>query len=309
MITKSNEIVDISNKIHDLIYRNLVQVNHPHKIEPRVLESYISGDNQKDLILTHGEATTKASILNINQNSIVVELLKESFKLGKNNRTLIVFNHPTYNKTFVIQAIVERTDFSKCWLKYLDPRFDNRYKFQLKNDLNFYSVPSIFYNFIKNRQVQIIRQTLIDKEEQEKRITLNDGIYSGVNLNDPNIENLDLDADNLHSDYRSMLEKPPKKASLKDISRGGSCIVLDEEPYESKGLILVNIETPSINFDDPKVVCNPLSLQLLGAIRGISKIDDKYGVHIAFLKRLNTDFSDIIFSALEKYDEHVKEPI
>jgi len=309
MITKTNEIIDISDRIHDMIYQDLVQVNHPYKIESRVLESYISGENQKNLILAHGEATTKASILKINQSSIVIELLKKSFKLEKDNRVLIVFNHPTYNKTFVLQTMVEKTVFSKCWLKYLDPRLYKRYKFQLKNDLKFYSVPSKIYNLIKNRQVQIIRQTLVDKEEQEKRLTLNDSIYSGVNLNDPNIENLDLDADNLHSDYRSLSEKPSKKASLKDISRGGLCIILDEEVYESEGLILVNIGIPSINSDDPQVVCNPLSLQLLGAIRGISKINSKYGVHIAFLKRLNADFSDAIFSVLEKYYDYIKEPI
>lgn len=304
-----NEIIDISDSIHDIIYKRLVQVNHPHKIEPRVLESYISGENHKDLILAHGEATTKASIININSDFIVVDLLEGSFKLERNNRVLIVFNHPSYNTTFVLQTMVERTSFSECWLRYLDPRFEKRYKFQLKNELEFYCVPSEIYNLIKNRQVQLSRQTIMDKGDQEEKIIISDNIYSGINLRELNNKNLDLNTDNLHPEYSSLLEKPPKKASLKDISLGGLCIVVDEEPYEKEGLILVKVEIPPINSDNSAVVCNPLSLQLFGSIRGISKIDERYGVHIGFLKKLNAHSSDSNFSVAEKHYNQIKKPL
>ena len=309
MITKSNEILDIGDKIHSIVYKRFVQVNHPHKIEPRVLESYISGENHKGLILAHGEATTKASIININSNFIVVDLLEGSFNLERNNRVLIVFNHPSYNTTFVLQTMVERTSFSECCLRYLDPRFEKRYKFQLKNELEFYCVPPEIYNLIKNRQVQLTRQTIVDKGDQEEKIIISDNICSGINLRELNNKNLDLNTDNLHPEYRSLLEKPSKKAFLKDISLGGLCIVVDEEPYEKEGLILVKEEIPPINSCNSAIVCNRLSLHLFGSIRGINKTGERYGVHIAFLKRLNAHFSDSHFSVAEKHYNHIKEPI
>lgn len=309
MITKTNEIIDINDRIHDIVYKRLVQVNHPYKIEPRVLESYISGENQKDLILIHGEATTKVSIVNINHNSIVVELLENGFKVDRHDKVLVVFDHPSYNTAYALQTMVEKTVFSEYWLRYLDPRFEKRYKFQQKNELKFYCVPLEIYNLIKNRQVQLIRQTIVDKGDQEEKIIISDNIYSGINLRELNNENLDLNTDNFHSDYKSLLEKPPKKASLKDISLGGLCIVVDEEPYDNKGLILVKIEIPPINSDDSAVLCNPLSLLLFGSIKVISKTGKRYGIHIAFLKRLDAHFSDSHFSVAEKHYNHIKEPI
>jgi hypothetical protein len=309
MITEGNEILDIGDKIHSIVYKRFVQVNHPDKIESKVLESYIKGENRKNLILIHGKATTKGSIANIHHNTMVVESLEIDFRIEKGNKVLIVFNHPAYNTIFALQTMVERTNFSEYWLRYLDPRFEKRYTFQLKNEPEFHHVPLEIYNLIDNKEVQLTRQTIVDKGNQEEKIIISDTIYNGSNLRELNNKKIALNTDDFHPEYRSLLEKPSKKASLKNISLGGLCIVLDDETYENEGLVLVQVEIPPINSDDSAAVCNPLALHLFGSIRGISKTGERYGMHIAFLKRLDTHFADSHFNVAEKHYNQIKEPI
>ena len=305
-MARINEIINISDKIHDLIFKDIVQVNHPSKIEPRVLEGFVDGKNQAHLTLVNGKITTKANLLSINPASIDVELMDDTFRPERDDRVVIVFDLHTYNRTFILQTALERKFFSKLSLKFLDPRFDKRYPFQLKDGLEFYIVPPKFYDLIKNKEVQIIRRIFVDEEGPDRKIAFKDAIYNGVNLNDPGFEKLDLNTDHLHPDFKVIFEKPSKSVSLKDISCGGLCVVLDEELFDNKGLILFKMEASSVNSSDPGINCNSLSLQLLGSIRGVNEVHNKHNIHIAFLKKLSKDFSGPIFSALERHCYHIK---
>jgi hypothetical protein len=307
MITKSNEIIDIGDKIHSIVFKRFVQANHPRKIEPKVLESYIKGEN--NLILKHGETIKKGSVVKIDPTSMVVELPGNGIKMERNDKVLAVFDHPCYNTIFALQTMVERRSFSEYWLRYLDPRFEKRYTFHLKNEPEFLHVPNGIYNLIENKEGQLTRQAIVDKVNQEEKIIISDTIYNGSNLRVLNKENPPLITDNIHPDYRRLLERTFKKASFKNISLGGICIVVDDEPYENQGLILVKVEMPSIKSDSSTIVCNPLKLHLLGSIRGISKIGKRYGIHLAFLKRLDAHLADSHFSVAEKHYSHIKKPL
>jgi hypothetical protein len=304
MITKVNEIIDVSDKIHELIYRDRILIRHPHAIEPRVLEGFLGSNNQENVVLVNGEVTTHATLLRVNDNSMVVKLCDESLRFDRHQSILAVFNHSAYDKIFLLQTTVEKIIFSEYWLKYIDPRFDKRYKFPLPTPVKFYLMPPTFYRLIKNREVQIIRHKIVQKEGDQEKVSVNDDVYHGINLNDSRLKDLELSTDNFHPDYKSLLARILREGTLKDISLGGVCLAVTEEPYQDSGLILLHLEISSHDAHTPT-----LSLKMLGAMRGISKKNEACGIHVAFLKRLDAHPSDFIFTKLEDHYSETKHSI
>jgi len=310
MLNKEIEIIDISEKIHEIIYKVTIQINDPRKIDPRILKDFTGKDRTKKVTLIKGNQTCKGDLLTPYPHSMGIKLLDEDFKLQCNDTILVQFKHPTYDQHFVIQAVVKKIYSSWITMECQDPRYDRRYNFKLEEEVEFFELPQTFYDLIKRREIHIIReilhQTISEGKHAHQYI---ENIYSNINLANENLKHLRLEQQHFHPDYKRLLTTSPLKGALRDISRGGICILLDDKWYDKRNLLLVRFNTPLVENISPALRCNPLSFNLLGSIRDSSTIGRKHGLHIQFLKRLEDEYLDDMFSILEKRYKLIGKPL
>jgi hypothetical protein len=301
MEDKHIEIIDASEKIHEMIYKVIVQINDPRKMDKRVLESFVGEDSSQKVTLVKGGQSCKGDLLNADPHSMGINLPDEDFEILRNDRILVQFKHPTYDKYFVIQTMVKKVYSSWVNVECQDPRYDQRYDFKLQSEIEFIELPQEFYNLIKKRKVHIVREILYQKTSKGKPVhKYTEGIYSGLNLKNADLKELNLGEKYLHPDFRRVLTTTPLKGELRNISQGGICILLDDKIYEKRNLLLVRLTTPSLEGINTALNCDSLSLNILGVIRSFSTIGRKHGLHIQYLKRLEVEQLDNTLSILEK---------
>lgn len=310
MLNKKTEIIDISEKIHEIIYKIIIQVNDPRKIDRRILKDFIGKDRTKKVTLIKGNQTCEGDLLTTYPHSMGIKILDKNFQLNRNDTILVQFKHPTYDQHFVIQAVVKKVYSSWISTECRDPRYDRRYNFRLQKEMELFELPQTFYNLIKKRGVHIIREIIHQKISEGKHIhRYIENIYSDINLENADLEHLSLEQQYFHPDYKKVLDTTSFKVSLRDISRGGICILLDEKLYDKRNLLLLKFNTPLVENINQALRCNPLSFNLLGSIRGFSAIGRKHGLHIQFLKRLEDEYLDDTFITLEKYYKLTGRPL
>jgi len=95
------EIIDASEKIHEMIYKVVVQINDPRKMDKRVLESFVGEGSSQKVTLVKGDQSCKGDLLNTDPYSMSIDLPDEYFKILRNDRILVQFKHPTYDNHFV----------------------------------------------------------------------------------------------------------------------------------------------------------------------------------------------------------------
>ncbi|MBW2552979.1 MAG: PilZ domain-containing protein [Deltaproteobacteria bacterium] len=163
---------------------------------------------------------------------------------------------------------------------------------------------------IKRRAVHIIReilhQTTGEGKEAHKYI---ENIYSISDFDAANLKHSAPGEQYFHPDYKRILDTPPLKGDLRDISQGGICILLDEKLYDKRNLLLVRFKTPSIENKDKEFYCNPLSFSLLGSVRSFSMAGRRQSLHVQFLKKLGESHLEDTFSTLEKYYKLTGRPL
>lgn len=310
MLNKKTEIIDISERIHQILYKVIIQVNDPQKIDQRILKDFIGKDRTQKVTLLKGAQTCEGDLLAPYPHSMGIKLLDKDFELKRNDTILVQFKHPTYDQHFVIQAVVKKVYPSWITTECQDPRYDQRFNFRLQKEIEFFELPQIFYDLIKKREVHIIRETLHQTISEGKHLhRFIENVYSDIDLENINLNHLSLGEQHFYPDYKKMLATAPLKGELRDISRGGICLLLDDELYDKRNLLLVRFNTPLVENINPASSCYPLFFNLLGSIRNFSTIGRKHGLHIQFLKRLEDDFLDNTFSTLEKYYKLTGKPL
>ena len=310
MLNKKIEIIDIDDKIRESISKILIQINDPRKIDPSILNDFIGKNSTEKVTLIKGEKTCKGDLLSLYPYSMGIKPLDEDFKLHRNDTILVQFKHPTHDQQFVIKAVVKRTLSSWVNMECQDPRYDQRYNFRLQREIEFFELPQKFYDLIKKREVHIIREVFHQPINEGKHIHhYRENIYSSSNLDTANLDQLSTGQQLIHPDYKRMLATHPLKGDLRDISRGGIHILLDDKLYDKRNLLFVRFDTPLVKNINPLLSCNPLSFNLLCSIRGFSTIGRKHGLHIQFLKRLEDDYLDDTFSTLENYYKFIGKPL
>ena len=220
MEDKHIEIIDASEKIHEMIYKVIVQVNDPRKMDKRVLESFVGEDSSQKVTLVKGDQSCKGDLLNTDPYSMSINLPDEYFEILRNDRILVQFKHPTYDKHFVIQVMVKKVYSSWVNVECQDPRYDQRYDFRLQSEIEFFELPHKFYNLIKKREVHIVREILYQTTGKGTPVhKCTEGIYSGLNLKSADLEELNLGEKYLHPDFRRMLTTTPLKGELRKLIR------------------------------------------------------------------------------------------
>jgi hypothetical protein len=239
-----------------------------------------------------------------------IKPLNKDFKLLRNDTILVQIQHPAYDQQFIIQTVVKKKFSSWVNTECQDPRYDKRYNFRLQNDIELLELPHLFYDLVKNKEVHIIREILhhtVNKGKHTHHYIEN--IYSHIPADTANLSKTSLELQHFHPDYTRILATPSLRTSFRDISQGGICILLDEEFYDNKNLLLVRFETPLVRNTNPTLNCDPLTFNLLGSIRGFGTIGRKYSLHIKFLKSLEDDHLDDTLRKLEKHYKSTGNPL
>jgi len=310
MLNKKTEIIDISERVHEIIFKVIIQINDPRKIDPRIHKDFIGKDRTKKVTLIKGNQTCQGDLLTPYPHSMAIKLLDKNFQLNPNDTILVQFTHPTYDQHFVIQAVVKKVYSSEVITECRDPRYDQRYNFRLQKKVELLELPHTFYDLIKKREVHIIREILHHTISKGKHLhQYRENIYSNINLENAHLEYLNLEQQYFHPSYKRLLDTTPLKGDLRDISRNGICILLDDELYDKRNFLLVKFTTPLVENINLALSCNPLSFNLLGSIRRVSTIGRKHGLHIQFLKRLEDEYLDNTLSILEKYYKLIGRPL
>lgn len=301
MKNKHIEIIDASEKIHEMIYKVIVQINDPRKMDKRILENFVGECSSQKVTLVKGDQSCKGDLLNTDPYSMSINLPDDYFKIERDDRILVQFKHPTYDKRFVIQTMVKKVYSSWVNVECQDPRYDKRYNFKLQSEIEIFELPHKFYNLIKERNVHIVREILYQTTGKGQPVhEYTEGIYSGLNLKNANLEELNLGEKYLYPDFRMVLTTTPLKGELRNISQGGICILLDDKFYDKRNLLLIRLTTPLLEGINTALNCDSLSLNIFGVIRSLSTIGRKHGLHIQYLKRLEVEHLDTTLSILEK---------
>ena len=310
MLNKKTEIIDIGDAIHEIVYKILIQVNDPRKIDPRILNDFTGENRTEKVKLIKGTQSCEGELLSLYPYSMGIKPLDKDFKLHRDDTILVQFKHSTYDQQFVIQAVVKKTYSSWANMECQDPRYDQRYSFRLQKEVEFYELPQTFYDLIKRRAVHIIReilhQTTDEGKEAHKYI---ENIYSISDFDTANLKHSAPGEQYFHPDYKRISDTTPFKGDVRDISQGGICILLDEKLYDKRNLLLVRFDTPQIENINKDLCCNPQSFSLIGSVRDISIIGRKHSLHIQFLKKLEYNYLDDTFSTLEKYYKLTGRPL
>ncbi|MCK5186320.1 MAG: PilZ domain-containing protein, partial [Deltaproteobacteria bacterium] len=309
-LNRKIEIIDLGNKINEIIYKILIQVNDPKKIDPKILNDFVGENRTEKVRLIKGAETCEGEILTLYPYSMGIKPLDNDFKLNRDDNILVQFKHSRYEQQFVIQAVVKRMYSSWANMECQDPRDDQRYNFKLQEEVEFFELPQIFYDLIKKREVNIIRETLHQSlDEGKKAYQYIENIYPNSNLDIANLKHSSLDEQYFHTDYKRIFDTTPLKGDLRDVSQGGICILVDEKLYDKRNLLLVRFKTPSIENKDKEFCCNPLSFSLLGSVRSFSMVGRRQSLHVQFLKKLEESHLEDTFSTLEKYYKLTGRPL
>jgi hypothetical protein len=147
-LNKKIEIIDIGNKINEIIYKILIQINDPKKIDPKILNDFIGENHTEKVKLINGAETCEGEILALYPYSMGIKPLDNDFKLNREDNILVQFKHSHYEQQFVIQAVVKKMYSSWVNMECHDPRDDQRYNFKLQEEVEFYELPQTFYDLI-----------------------------------------------------------------------------------------------------------------------------------------------------------------
>jgi hypothetical protein len=310
MLNKKTEIIDLGEKIHEIIYRVIVQINDPRKIDKRILKDFLGKGHTEKVKIIKGKQVCEGELLNLYPYSMGIKPLDKNFKLKRNDTILVQLKHPTYDQHFVMQAVVIKVFSSWVNAECQDPRYDKRYNFRLQSEIDFFVIPHTFYDLIKRGGVHIAREILHQVADKGGIVhSYAENIFSRSNSESDILKDVSKGQQHLHPEYKSLLTNTPLRGNLKDISQGGICILLNDKLYDKKNLLLARFATPPIENINPQLNCDPLFFNLLGAVRGFSTIGSRYGLHIQFLKRLEDDILDDTLSKLETYYKRTGKPL
>ena len=130
MQNESIEIIDISDKIHELIYQITKLVNGPKNIDQRILKDFIGKDCTHKIKLIKGNQACEGELLTLSQHSMGIKPLNKDFKLHRNDTILVQIQHPAYDQQFIIQTVVKKVFPSWVNTECQDPRYDKRYNYK-----------------------------------------------------------------------------------------------------------------------------------------------------------------------------------
>ena len=310
MINKKTEIIDVSDTIHEITHKIIIQINDPRKIDGKILKDFIGKNGAEKVTLIKGKQVCKGELLTLYPYSMGIKPLNKNFKLNRNDAILVQIKHPTHDTQFVIQAVVKMVFSSWVNAECQDPRYDRRYNFKLQNEIEFFEAPHILYDLIKRKEVHIVRETLRKEAKEGGYVhSYTENICTQITPESARIKNVSPAHQYLHPDYEKLLTSAPLNGGLRDISQGGICILLNDKLYDNRNLLLTRFTTPHIENINPVLNCNPLSFNLFGFVRGFSTLGRRYGLHIQFLKRLEDNTLDTILSKLENYYKRTGLPL
>lgn len=282
--------VDFHTDVDSIIAPKYVQINSPHRIERSVLEPFERGLKEVTLIFVQNRHVIPATIEAIHDTHLVIRTQHSTY-FRKRGEVVLVLIPAQPQKSYALQLTIEEIYAHRLMLRYQDPRYDVRRQVQLEAPVHLRLPSAVLLTVIRQRQARIMRQFTLPHTNVQRSTPaeLIDRLY-------------ELDSSTPSSFMKRIEQTPPMTCSLQDISLGGACLTVPQEPESEELLhrvVLLHIALPPVTVESVEREYFPVNLHLLSVIRGIRRATEPATLHVRFLKRLPDDLTPY-FADLER---------
>ncbi|MBF0476206.1 MAG: hypothetical protein HQK59_10295 [Deltaproteobacteria bacterium] len=274
-------ILKMDDWVETVLKRSIDQLPSIKKIPKEILNEYLI--KKKPLMLMLKEERYYGKLLWAGENSIEVEV-KDPPPLTKNDRVLIIIDHPSLKKYNVLQVRQEKKLQNRMVFIVDDPRFDKRFALPFDVPVSLYPVPKPIIQKLDSQELSLVREFVWDGGRTD--VVCNGYLDYFTNYVEFFTEGADkFRIKSIVDPYHDkILHQKPLTGMLKDISQGGVCISWDklDTPHNTFFFVL---QLPGRKNE------GDLTIRLLGHNRGIRPAyDGTVNLSAAFFKRIKDQY-------------------
>jgi hypothetical protein len=277
--TRTMISLDVSGEIYTILHPTHQLIDSPQRIEASQLQPFLNGSREITLVFAQGGKALPGTLHSIYPTYLEADSDTSTFRHQRGETVLVVFRVPP-QPHYVLQTVIDKVYAFRLKLQYGSPRYEARQHFPLAVPVRLSLAPPLLITAIAKQQVRIVREITL----------LSGGIQGGAGgcITDWICESLTL-----RSSHSPFANAPTLSCTLEDISLGGVCLALEHASEAEEllhRLVLLNISLPSA----PEAPYPPLTLQLLGGIRGIGHTLSSQLLHVRFLRRLPKEIDALL---------------
>lgn len=284
--------IDVDEELRSILSPTNVQINSLLRLEAELLEPF-QEHSKKLLLITEEKKIIQATLGSIYAthfiaNTYETDSLRKHRKRYQDRAVPAIFP-VSPQRHYVLQTLVEEIYPTGVKLRYQDPRYDVRRRFQVTSPIALRLAPPATVAVIRQKQVRIVREMTWSAGKMLEVGHTADLLYQKHSAA-------------LSPSMQLLEETPALFCGLRDISPGGVCLTIAEveRPGElTDSLALIQILLPEVLTNTAEPMSGAFSLKLLGVIRAVRTTPQPWTVHLRFLKRLPEDFA-LLFEELER---------
>ncbi|MBF0551166.1 MAG: hypothetical protein HQK60_11590, partial [Deltaproteobacteria bacterium] len=147
--------IPMDGGIDSIFSKSMDQIPSLMKLNREVLRDFV--EKKKKLILLVGQQRFSMALSSFGKDSVGLET-SQHITISKNDRLLIIIEHPKLVRLIVLQVSFVRRDLACSWFKIKDPRFDQRFKLASEVGVKAFPVPTSVFDEIKVKSASLIRE-------------------------------------------------------------------------------------------------------------------------------------------------------
>jgi len=265
---------DISADVHELLHATHRLIYSPHTIASAQLQPFLHGQKEVRLVFAQNGKSLPATLQILHSSYLIVDTKQSVFRRKPGETVLVVFPI-TPQQSYVLQTTIHNVYAFRLELEYRDPRYGVRHVITATAPVTVQPVPALF-TALTQQQGRVMRHvSLTPRTTQGTAESLIADLFC---------------APETRASRDSVLTEPSVLVgTLRDISLGGVCLVLDMPQTTdllATKLIQLRIPLPRASQALPEWKAVALTLQVLGMVCGVSQTSMAKALHIRFMKRL-----------------------
>ncbi|MBF0508852.1 MAG: PilZ domain-containing protein [Deltaproteobacteria bacterium] len=274
--------IPMDGGLDSIFAKSMDQIPSLTKLNREVLQDFV--DKKKKLTLLVGQQRFSMALSSFGKDTVGLET-GQPISISKNDRLLIIIEHPKLVRLIVLQVSFVRRDLVCSWFKIRDPRFDQRFKLTSEVGVKAFPVPASVFDELKVKSASLIREySNAHMEDSAIGVSYCDYLTRHVgSLPDGDHSNFDI-SELIHPAYEEILTQEPVTGRLEDISLGGMRMTVEAKARQKKNALIFETKLPVAQgrgFSKIKV---------MGVVRGFSPMEEgTVGLNVKFLTRIEDE--------------------
>lgn len=277
-----------------------VQIDKPQRIAEALLKPFQDQAKELLLVLSQSKRLVTASLAAVQEGYLLADTPQAALFTAYRGELLLAIFPVLPTQRYILQTWVDEVYLDRLKLRYQDPRYDRRWKFQVAAAAALYVAPPEFFSLIEQQQVQLTREVM--GRVEEIHATGEGGIIDSVTVLPQAAQSY------AHPLFEAVT---PLSCSLRDISLGGVCLAIEGQAQPealANQMLQLHLTLPGIASKRHEQARIPIRLCLLGVIRHVNTTHRPWTLHIRFLRRLPGEL-DMLFEAMERRFLATKRPL